>query len=102
YLACSPKSNASYVAIRNAQAKVKESGDLPVPLHIRNAPTGLMKKLDYGKGYQYSHDFSGNFSEQEYLPDPISGIRFFEPGNNPRENEMRKRLVQWWKEKYGY
>ena len=102
YLACSPKSNASYMAIRNAQAKVKESGDLPVPLHIRNAPTELMKKLDYGKGYKYSHDYSGNFSDQEYLPDAISGNRFFEPGNNPRENEMRKRLEQWWKEKYGY
>ena len=90
------------MAIRNAQAKVKESGDLPVPLHIRNAPTELMKKLDYGKGYKYSHDYSGNFSDQEYLPDAISGNRFFEPGNNPRENEMRQRLEQWWKEKYGY
>jgi len=102
YLACSPKSNASYVAINQAQAKVKETGDLAVPLHIRNAPTRLMKDLDYGKGYKYSHEYAGNFEPQEYLPDEISGHPFFEPGKNAREEEMRKRLKQWWKDKYGY
>jgi putative ATPase len=102
YLACSPKSNASYVAIKNAQAKVKETGDLSIPLPIRNAPTRLMKDLNYGKGYKYSHDGPGNFIEQEFLPEEISGTKFFEPGVNAREEDMRKRLQSWWKGKYGY
>ncbi len=102
YLAGSPKSNAAYRAINEAQAKVKEMGDLPVPLHLRNAPTGLMKTLDYGKGYAYSHDYPGNFKEQEYLPDAIKGTAFFHPGTNNREEEIRLRLKKLWKGKYGY
>ena len=102
YLASSPKSNASYMAIGNALAAVKEYGDLPVPLHIRNAPTRLMKNLDYGKGYQYSHDFDNSFSAQEYLPDAIKGTTFYQPGKNTREEELRKWLKGLWKDKYGY
>jgi putative ATPase len=102
YLASSPKSNASYVAINDALAAVREHGDLPVPLHIRNAPTYLMKKLDYGKGYKYSHDYEGNFSSQEYLPPPLTGRKFYSPGKNAREDELRKYLKNLWKEKYGY
>ncbi|HKP31125.1 MAG TPA: replication-associated recombination protein A [Chitinophagaceae bacterium] len=102
YLASSPKSNASYEAIGAALSAVKEHGDLPVPLHIRNAPTTLMKKMDYGKGYKYSHSFDNNFSEQEYLPDEISGTKFYEPGKNAREDELRKYLKNLWKDKYEY
>lgn len=102
YLASSPKSNAAVDAISKAMAAVREFGDLPVPLHLRNAPTRLMKDLDYGKKYQYSHSFEGNFSEQEYLPDKLSGTRFFNPGNNAREEEIRKFLRTLWKDKYGY
>lgn len=102
YLASSPKSNASYMAISNAFAAVKAHGDLPVPLHIRNAPTRLMKNLDYGKGYQYSHDFDNSFSPQEYLPDAIKGTTFYTPGKNAREEELRKWLKGLWKDKYGY
>jgi len=102
YLASSPKSNASYTAIRSAQKVVRESGDLPVPLHLRNAPTKLMKKEGYGKNYRYPHNFEGNFAAQEYLPDAIAGTKFYEPGQNPREEELRKRLRAYWKEKYGY
>nr|WP_242696476.1 replication-associated recombination protein A [Longitalea luteola] len=102
YLATSPKSNASYVAINDALAAVREHGDLPVPLHIRNAPTHLMKKLDYGKGYKYSHDYEGNFSSQEYLPPPLTGRKFYDPGQNAREEELRRYLKNLWKEKYGY
>jgi len=102
YLACSPKSNAAYMAISKAQKSVKEMGDLSVPLHIRNAPTSMMKDMDYGKGYQYAHDFPGNFTAQEYLPDEIKGTTYYEPGNNPREEEMRKRMKALWKDKYGY
>lgn len=102
YLATSPKSNASYVAINDAVAAVRAHGDLPVPLHIRNAPTHLMKKLDYGKGYKYSHDFEGNFSSQEYLPPPLTGSKFYNPGKNAREEELRKYLKNLWKDKYGY
>jgi len=102
YLASSPKSNAAVAAISSAMAAVKQYGDLPVPLHIRNAPTRLMKNLDYGKGYQYSHSYDNNFSEQEYLPEKISGTVFYEPGQNAREEELRKFLRQRWKEKYGY
>ncbi|MER3498933.1 MAG: AAA family ATPase [Chitinophagaceae bacterium] len=102
YLASSPKSNASYEAIESALTAVKDHGDLPVPLHIRNAPTRLMKNLGYGKNYQYSHSYEGNFSEQEYLPKEISGTAFYEPGKNAREEEIRKHLKNLWKNKYGY
>jgi putative ATPase len=102
YLASSAKSNASYAAIDEAMAMVKRTGDLPVPLHIRNAPTRLMKNMDYGKGYQYSHSYEQNFSPQEYLPDEISGSVFYGPGKNAREEEMRKHLRGLWKEKYKY
>jgi putative ATPase len=102
YLASSPKSNASYEAIGKALQLVNEKGDLPVPLHIRNAPTKLMKDMDYGKNYQYSHLGEGNFIEQEYLPKEIAGTKFYEPGNNARENELRKFLKEKWKGKYKY
>jgi putative ATPase len=102
YLASSAKSNASYMAIEGALSKVQETGDLPVPLSIRNAPTRLMKKLDYGKGYQYAHSYTGNFANMEFLPDAIKGTKFYEPGNNAREEELRKYLRSLWKEKYGY
>lgn len=102
YLASSPKSNASYMAIGKALATVKKTGDLPVPLHLRNAPTKLMKNMDYGKGYQYAHDFERNFITQEFLPDSISNTRFYDPGENAREEEIRKFLKNRWKEKYGY
>jgi putative ATPase len=102
YLASSQKSNASYMAIGEALNAVKTHGDLPVPLHIRNAPTKLMKDMNYGKGYKYSHEGEGNFLEQEYLPEKIKGNKFYDPGNNARENEMRKFLRERWKDKYGY
>lgn len=102
YLASSAKSNASYAGIKLAMKAVKEKGDLPVPLHLRNAVTGLMRDMDYGKGYAYAHEYENNFTELEFLPGPISGSVFYEPGNNPRENELRKFLKDRWKEKYGY
>jgi putative ATPase len=102
YLASSAKSNASYMAISEALDTVKKTGDLPVPLHIRNAPTQLMKSMDYSKGYEYSHDYEKNFSPQEYLPEEIRGNAFYTPGVNPREKELRNRLRTLWKEKYGY
>ncbi|MCC6817634.1 MAG: replication-associated recombination protein A [Bacteroidia bacterium] len=102
YLACSPKSNASYLAIDTALSLVRKTGHLSVPLHLRNAPTKLMKEMNYGKDYQYAHAHSGNFIEQEFLPDSIQGAKFYEPGNNSRENEMRDYLKKRWKEKYGY
>jgi len=102
YLASSAKSNAAVAAIGKAEEAVRMYGDLPVPLHIRNAPTKLMKNLDYGKGYQYSHSYENNFSSQEYLPDKISGTTFYEPGKNAREEELRRFLKQLWKEKYNY
>lgn len=102
YLATSPKSNASYTAIENALSAVRETGDLPVPLSIRNAPTKLMKNMNYGKGYKYSHDFENNFASQEFLPDQIKETKFYEPGRNAREEELRKYLRSLWKEKYGY
>ena len=102
YLASSPKSNSATTAIGEALAAVKQMGDLPVPLHIRNAPTKLMKDLEYKKGYEYSHNFENNFSSQEYLPDAIKGKQFYTPGGNAREEEMRKFLKQLWKEKYNY
>lgn len=102
YLASSPKSNASYEAIGNAMGEVKRSGQLPVPLHLRNAPTKLMKQLNYGKDYAYAHSYDNNFIEQEFLPEKISGTKFYEPGKNARENELREFLKKRWKEKYGY
>jgi putative ATPase len=102
YLAASPKSNASYEAIDAALEAVRQHGDLPVPLPIRNAPTRMMKDLEYGKGYQYSHSYDKNFSPQEYLPATISGTRFYDPGKNPREEELRKYLKNLWGDKYGY
>lgn len=102
YLAASPKSNAAVAAIGEAQAAVKKYGDLPVPLHIRNAPTKLMKNMDYGKGYQYSHSYDNNFSPQEYLPKELSGVKFYNPGKNAREEELRKFLKALWGDKYQY
>ena len=90
------------VGINEAQQAVRKHGDLPVPLHVRNAPTSLMKKLDYGKGYQYSHSYDNSFSPQEYLPEELSGTTFFHPGKNAREEELRKLLKSLWKDKYGY
>ncbi|MEZ4740429.1 MAG: replication-associated recombination protein A [Flavobacteriales bacterium] len=100
YLACSPKSNASYAAIGAAQAKVKETGDLPVPLALRNAPTKLMKELGHGKEYKYSHDGEGNFVDQEFLPEGLLGTSFYRPGDNPREREYAAFLEKLWKGKY--
>ncbi|HMK03793.1 MAG TPA: replication-associated recombination protein A [Ferruginibacter sp.] len=102
YLAGSAKSNTSTVAIGAALDAVKRGGDLPVPLHIRNAPTKLMKEMNYGKGYKYAHQFDENFTLQEYLPDQFKGTAFYTPGKNAREEEMRKFLKERWKEKYGY
>ena len=102
YLASSPKSNAATVAIGNAMSAVSRHGDLSVPLHIRNAPTKLMKNLGYGKNYEYSHSYENNFSAQEYLPKELSGTKFFDPGKNAREEELRKFLKNLWKDKYNY
>jgi len=102
YLASSPKSNASYTAIDSALAMIEKTGDLSVPLHIRNSPTRLMKELGYHQGYEYAHGFEGNFSPQEYLPEEIASTKFYDPGNNPRENELRNYLKKLWKDKYGY
>ena len=102
YLATSAKSNASYMAIGKAQQIVKQTGDLSVPLHLRNAPTKLMKELGYGEEYKYSHDFPNNFTEQEFLPDELAETKFFEPGENARERELRQFLKNRWKNKYGY
>ena len=102
YLASSPKSNAAYLAIGKAQKEVQELGPLPVPLHLRNAPTQLMKDLNYGSDYQYAHDHEKNFSHQEYLPDDLKGTTFYEPGDNAREKALRTFLQERWKDKYGY
>lgn len=102
YLAASVKSNASYMAIGEAQSMVRKYGDLPVPMQIRNAPTQLMKEMDYGKGYQYAHNYEGNFAEMEFLPDKIKGKKIYDPGKNAREEEIRKFLKSRWKDKYGY
>ena len=102
YLASSAKSNAATTAVGEALSAVKKYGDLPVPLHIRNAPTRLMKNLGYGKDYEYSHSYENNFSPQEYLPAELSNRKFYDPGSNPREEELRKFLRSLWKEKYGY
>lgn len=102
YLATSAKSNASYMAINEAQALVQKTGNLSVPLHIRNAPTKLMKEVGYGKNYMYSHNYEGNFAQQEYLPDDIKNTRFYEPGNNAKESSIRNFLKENWKDKYKY
>ncbi|WPV68174.1 replication-associated recombination protein A [Chitinophaga sp. LS1] len=102
YLASSAKSNAAYMAINNALSVVNKTGDLPVPMNIRNAPTKMMKEMGYNKGYEYSHDYEGSFSPQEYLPEQIKGMKLYDPGKNAREDEMRKHLRGLWKEKYGY
>ncbi len=102
YLACSPKSNAAYMAIEDALAAVQRFGDLPVPLHLRNAPTSLMKKIGYGRDYKYAHQYDGNFVDLEFLPENIKGTRFFNPGHNAREHEAREKLRKNWGEKYGY
>jgi putative ATPase len=102
YLATSPKSNASYSAIGAALALAEKTAHLPVPLHLRNAPTKLMKEIGYGKDYRYAHDYEGNFSQQNFLPDELKGTRLYEPGQNAREEEIRRKLQQWWGEWYGY
>jgi putative ATPase len=101
YLATSPKSNSAYMAINEALERVRRQGALPVPLHLRNAPTKLMADLGYAKDYKYAHSYEGNFVDQEFLPDKISGTKFYEPGQNSKELELRKRLATLWK-KYGY
>jgi putative ATPase len=100
YLATSIKSNASYMALRKAQKLVRDTGDLSVPFHLRNAPTKLMKELDYGKNYQYAHSFEGNFVEQDFLPAEIRDTKLYEPNKNPRENEILQLLKKWWPKKY--
>src|SRR5690554_5855648 len=102
YLATSPKSNSTYLAIGKAQQIVRQTGDLSVPLHLRNAPTKLMKELGYGEDYKYSHDYDGNFARQEYLPDEIKNTKFYEPSNNAKENSLRSFLKDKWKDKYNY
>lgn len=102
YLATSAKSNASYMAIDEAMALVKQTGDLPVPLHLRNAPTKLMKNIGYGKEYKYAHSYEGNFVDQDFLPDAVKGRKLYDPGNNPRENEARERLKRLWANRYKY
>jgi putative ATPase len=102
YLATSPKSNSSYMAIDDAIATVKSEGDLPVPLNIRNAPTKLMKNLGYGKDYKYAHSYAGNFVQDVFLPQEIKGTVFYDPGSNPKEEEVRKRLSVMWKDIYNY
>ncbi|MDX5419034.1 MAG: replication-associated recombination protein A, partial [Hymenobacteraceae bacterium] len=102
YLATSPKSNASYKAIKQARQLVQQTGNLPVPLHIRNAPTKLMKEIGYGNNYKYAHDYAGNFVEQEFMPQELSNTALYQPGNNGREVEMRKQLQAQWGKKYRY
>ncbi len=102
YLASSAKSNAAYMAINEAQTLVKQTGDLPVPLHLRNAPTKLMKNIGYGKDYKYSHSYTGNFIEQEFFPEQISGTKLYDPGDNQSENKLREKLRANWKSKYKY
>jgi putative ATPase len=102
YLASSPKSNASYTAIKEAQRLVKKTGDLSVPLSIRNAPTKLMKELGYGEDYQYAHDYEGNFTPHDFLPDEIAGTTLYKPGTNPKENNIKSYLKKLWKDKYDY
>ncbi|HKL90093.1 MAG TPA: hypothetical protein VJ880_02815, partial [Allomuricauda sp.] len=100
YLATSPKSNAAYLAINEAQQTVRKTGNLSVPLPLRNAPTQLMKNLNYGDGYKYAHDFPGNFVDQEFLPKEIKGKAFYQPQKNLSELKILERITKWWKEKY--
>ena len=102
YLATSPKSNSAYMAINEALTNVEQTGNLPVPLHLRNAPTKLMEKMGYGANYKYSHDFEGHFVEQDFLPKELRGHAFYTPQPNPQEDNIRTRLKNWWKERYGY
>ena len=102
YLSSSPKSNSAVAAIGKAQALVKQTGNLPVPLSLRNAPTGLMKKLDYGMDYQYAHNYENNFVPMEFLPEEIKNSRLYDPGKNTREEELRQFLKARWKDKYDY
>ena len=102
YLATSPKSNTAYKAINEASEKIKVTGNLQVPLHLRNAPTELMNELGYGEGYKYSHDFQNQFTNQEYLPDEITGTKLYEPGKNKKEDSIRDFLKMRWKNKYNY
>jgi putative ATPase len=102
YLATSPKSNASYVAIDMAIALAEKTSHLPVPVDLRNAPTKLMKEIGYGKNYQYSHNYEGNFAKQNFLPDELKGEKLYEPSNNARENEIKRSLQNWWGDWYGY
>ncbi len=102
YLATSPKSNSAYMAINTAQDLVRKTGNQPVPLHLRNAPTKLMKNIGYGKDYKYSHSYQNNFAEQEYLPEELSGTKIYDPQNNAKEEKTRKFLKNLWKDKYGY
>lgn len=100
YLATCPKSNSAYEAINSAQQEVRKSGNLPVPLHLRNAPTKLMKEMNYGKDYKYSHAYENNFAEQQFIPDKIKAARFYKPGNNPSERSILERLKQWWGKRF--
>jgi len=102
YMACSPKSNASYMAINNAMADIDRVGDLPVPLHLRNAPTKLMKSIGYGSGYKYSHNHDQSKGDQEYLPEELSGTAYYQPGDNPSEQKLSAAVRERWKDKYGY
>jgi putative ATPase len=102
YLATSPKSNSAYIAIDSAIGAVTEKGDLPVPLHLRNAPTKLMKNIGYGHDYKYAHSYEGNFTADNFLPEGIKGTRFYDPGSNAREEEIRKKLDLMWKDHYNY
>ena len=102
YLATSPKSNSAYMAIDNALAAVEKGTPLPVPLHLRNAPTSLMKDLGYAKDYKYAHAYEGNFVDQEFLPEEIKGTKFYSPGDNAKENPIRERLKRLWGDKYDY
>ncbi len=102
YLAQSAKSNSAYMAIGKAQSLVRETGNLSIPLHLRNAPTDLMKDIGYGKNYQYAHDYDNNFVDQEFLPEKIKGTQFYEPGSNPQEDRIKKQLSSKWKDKYNY
>jgi putative ATPase len=102
YLASSDKSNASYLGIDAALEMVRKTGDLPVPLHLRNSPTKLMKELNYGKDYKYAHDYEKNFVDMEFLPEKLSGTKFYDPGKSARENDLRKFLSERWKGKYNY
>jgi putative ATPase len=102
YLACSPKSNSAYKAIGDASSLVKNTGNLSIPLHLRNAPTALMEQLGYGQNYMYAHNYEGNFKQSEFMPDDLKGHLLYQPGNNPKENEFRSRLKKWWDNFYKY